>query len=260
MKNFITKFYQLFFLMSFLVSCASQNIVVKTEKNYNEKQVAVETLYEFGPTDYLRSEYAKNTSLTESKISKISAEMRAKKLFFADSLKSAEHQGQSLVNAGDEVTIIAKTYIVPIGDFYQIETAQGQFLVKDNEQQKLLSKEAYQKLQLKNVISTEVTTTSTNPEEVKTIDYFNNVTEEERMSKISWFCKKYPQYQKFRINAEKKQLTIGMPEHLLGLSWGQPARVQEEANDTGVYRSFYYPGNYIVITRNTIIKSWKKVE
>mgnify|MGYP001344362321 CR=1 FL=1 len=258
MRNF---FYQLgqFSILFTLASCASQSIVVKTEKNYNEKQVAVETLYEFGPTDYLRGEYAKNTSLTESKISKISAEMRAKKLFFADAQKSTEHQGQALINAGDEVTIVAKSYIVPIGDFYQIETTQGQFLVKDNEQ-KLLSKEEYQKLQLKNVETTEVVVNAANPQEVKHIDYFNSATEEERLSKIKWFCSKYPQYKKFQSNAEKKQLTIGMPEHLLGLSWGQPARVKEDANETGVYRSFYYPGNYVVITRNTIINSWKKVE
>lgn len=245
-------------LGQFITSCSTQTIVVKTEKNYNEKRIAVETLYEFGPTDYLRAEYAKNTSLTESKIAKISSEMRTKKLFFADGIKSTEHQGQALVNAGEEVTIVGKSYIIPIGDFYQIDTTHGQFLVKDNEQQKLLSKDDYQTLQLKNVTSSEVVTPSTNSEEVKYIDYFNNTSEEERLSKIKWFCSKYPQYKKFQKYAEKKQLTIGMPEHLLGLSWGQPARVAEEANDSGVYRSFYYPGNYLVITKDRLIKSWKK--
>lgn len=260
MKSF-SNLSSLSLLMGLLVSCSSQTIVVKTEKNFSEKRIVAESLYEFGQTDYLRSEYAKNSSLTESKISKISSDMKAKKIYFADSTKSAEHQGQSVASAGEEVEVKARVFITPVGDFFQIETATGVYLVKDNEQQKLLTKQDYQKLQLKNVVgtgvNTQVTAASADP---KMIDYFNNISEEERLNKIKWFCDKYPQYKKYQKYAEEKKLTIGMPEHLLGLSWGQPARVEEEANETGTYRSFYYPGNYHVITRNAVIKSWKKAE
>lgn len=248
------------FVVFLLTSCATSTIVVKTEKNYNEKKVSSETLYEYGPTNYLRSEYGKNSSLTESKIDKIASEMKLQKMYFADSANSADLQGQLVASAGDEVTVLAKIYIVPIGDFFKIETPQGQFLVKDNEQQKLLSRENYQNIQLKNVVTNEELTTSLKSAEKTYIDYFHSTSEEERIKKITWFCSTYSKYKKFQSNAEKKQLIIGMPEHLLGLSWGKPVRVTEEVNTSGTYRLFYYPGNYIVMTRNTLITSWKKIE
>ncbi len=244
-----------------IYSCGTQTIVVKTEKKFTEKRIATESLYEFGQTDYLRSEYAKNSSLTESKISHITSAMKPQNMYFADPAKSAEHQGQAVASAGEEVEVVARVFITPVGDFFQIHTATGTYLVKDNEQQKLLTKEDYQKLQLKNVTSSAASTLEVeNKNTPKVVDYFNNISEAERLYKIKWFCDKYPQYAKFKKYAEDKKLTIGMPEHLLGLSWGQPARVEEEANETGIYRSFYYPGNYHVITRNAVIKSWKKVE
>jgi hypothetical protein len=49
-----------------------------------------------------------------------------------------------------------------------------------------------------------------------------------------------------------------MPEHLLILSWGRPASVAEEGKREGIFKTFYYPGNYFVYVKNGSIQSWKK--
>ena len=240
----------------FLMACTSQKIIYKTDSSYTEKLISTTTLYEFGPTEYLTEELQSSNAYKNDSIAAIAHEMLSQKMFFAKTKLVPE--GVVIVQPAQEVEVVSKVFIKDIGDFYKIKLTSGYYLVKFASPQILLNKEEYDQLQLKNV-APEVKGNEVNDQKLA-IDYFNSKSEDERLEKIENFCKQYPQFAKYKKYATQKQLTIGMPEHLLGLSWGQPARVAEEANESGVYRSFYYPGNYLVITKNHIIKTWKKSE
>lgn len=247
------------FLVAFmqLLSCSSTTLVSKTGNDFSQKRIATESLYEIGPNAFLRGEYASNYSLTESQISVIAGQMLSDHLFFADANAVVE-KGQIVVPVGSEVDVIGIVSLKNVGDFFKIQTSKGTYLVKEGPSAKLKSKEEY----LQEAVP--ATVSLSQGEEKKSfngvaVDYFNHPSEKSRIQKIEWFCEKYPQYKKFESLAKNKQVTIGMTEHLLGLAWGKPSQVKEEENTKGLYRSFIYTENYQVITKNSVVRSWKRL-
>lgn len=255
MKPIINYLVKIIFLIFFFTACAQQKIINKTSTDFSEKRVALSTLLEYPPYDYLRQEYAKNSKLTEDVINNLAQLVKRQQLSFADQGK--DDARLVVVHAGEEVEVVGKVFMEPLGDFVKISTAQGMFLVRDDNPRFLVLKDEYDKMNLRNMDSPSITESKTPSEE---IDYYNHINEEDRVRKIKWFCSKYPQYAKYENYTIKKQLTIGMPEHLLVLAWGRPNNVEEVGRKEGVFKVFKYSGNYYVSTKNGIIDSWKKQE
>lgn len=85
----------------------------------------------------------------------------------------------------------------------------------------------------------------------------NQQRENERVSKIESFVRKYPQYKKYGKVAMDRQIQIGMPEPLLILSWGVAEDVNETVTRYGVHKQHVY-GKQYVYTENGFITSWQK--
>lgn len=256
------KFVVLSLFLVFVFGCSSSSIKTsKTSNDFSQKKIVTETLYEYGPYTFLRSEFAQNYLLSETDINKISAEMISDRIFFTDTSKNIQ-KGQMVVASGEEVEIVGKVSIEKVGEFYKIWHAKGTYLLKDTDTTPLKEKEEY--------LATVNTSISLNShdnilnEKVQSLDYskidfFNHLSEDDRKSKIQFFCEKYPQFKKYAELAKNKKITIGMSEHLLGLSWGKPQQVKEEEVKNNRYRSFIYDGKYQIITKNSVIRSWKKL-
>jgi hypothetical protein len=242
-----------------MVSCSSTKIVQKKMPNTEELRVVQKSLYESQPYEYLRSQYAKNSLLTEKNADSIATEMKVAGYAFADAQEGT--QKSPILREGDKVQVVGKYFVEEVGDYVEVQTAQGKYLIPDNypallvptsavEAAKKMSKMDESKSVKKNTVAV------SNPDEG--IDYFNHTSERQRLSKVEWFCKTYSQYSKFCPMAVNKQVSVGMPEHLLALSWGKPSKIQEEGNDQGVFRVYIYPGNYSVNIKNGVVKSWVK--
>lgn len=80
--------------------------------------------------------------------------------------------------------------------------------------------------------------------------------ENQRISDIESYVKNNPKFKKFGKDARKKTVTLGMPEDLVYLSLGKPARVNRSVGRYGVHLQLVYGGSYIYI-RNGLVSSWQ---
>lgn len=80
----------------------------------------------------------------------------------------------------------------------------------------------------------------------------------ERINKIKSFVKFNPQFQEYEQVALNKQVTLGMPESLLLLSWGKPQDINTTVVPNKVHKQYVYGSGVYVYTDNGIISSWQK--
>ncbi|MES2960846.1 MAG: hypothetical protein V4694_00490 [Pseudomonadota bacterium] len=68
--------------------------------------------------------------------------------------------------------------------------------------------------------------------------------------------KKDTKYKKYYTTVKQKRISLGMPEELLILSWGNPNNVTQSVGSWGVHKQYIYESNYVYI-ENGKITSWQ---
>lgn len=81
--------------------------------------------------------------------------------------------------------------------------------------------------------------------------------EQRRISEIEKYLEKNPKFMAFKHNAIKKEISMGMPEELVILSWGKPQSVNTTVTSRRVHKQMVYGRRNYVYVDNGVVTSWQ---
>jgi hypothetical protein len=249
--------------MNFLfLSCTQVHVIDKSRERHFEMRDVKVPLIEWTTLDYLRQQYAVNAKLSERQILALQREIDKRGVPVADvEIVNAQGPGEvlSVARSGDRVVVIGELYIAPLGDFYRAKLPTGEFLVPKNEAAPRLGPALPVTAQM--MIDPPVTkgrvptvNSRVNPES----NAAPVATEEERLAKLTSLLQQNPSWKNYESFVKARQITVGLPEELLKLSWGQPLKIKERTVPLKQIKVFTYPKNYQIYLIDGLVHSWEK--
>ncbi|MDH4468210.1 MAG: hypothetical protein QE271_09130 [Bacteriovoracaceae bacterium] len=266
-----------FLLFLLLFSCTQVRIVDKSRERHFEMRIVKVPLVKWETTDYLRQQYAVNTKLTESQIRALQKEIHKRGWPIADvaipfgvnanNNENLSDRVISVANPGDRVVIVGELFIDPIGDFFMAKLPTGDFLVPKNDAAPRMGQALPMTAQMMTnppstrpremIIKHNVSPSAPASNAVAENDW-SWKNEEERLEKLKLYLQKYPAQQKYTSIVMSRQITVGLPEEMLLLSWGAPLSAKEKAMPLRQIKVYKYAKNYKVYLVDGLIHSWEK--
>jgi hypothetical protein len=251
-------------LFFFMAGCTQVRIVDKSRERHFEMRDVKVPLVKWVTMDYLRQQYAVNTKLTESQMMALNKEIDKRgwpiadvSAPFASTSNNNENLNDRVVSvskAGDRVVIVGELFIEPLGDFFLAKLPTGDFLVPKNDQAPRMS----QALPMTAQMVTNPPVTS--KREVTTVSGqdWSWTTEEDRLYKLKTYLQLNPAQQKYSATVIARQITVGLSEEMLILSWGKPTSIKEKVVPLRQIKVYKYPKKYKVYLVDGLIHSWER--
>lgn len=270
-------FVHLLAIFSFLQACTSGRIIDKSRERHFEMRDVKVPLVKWETTDYLRQQYAINAKLTEKQIRALAKEIDKRGWPIADvavDFAAVSNNNENLNDRvipvaapGDRVVVVGEWFIDPLGDFLLAKLPTGDFLVPKNEKAPRLGESLPMTAQMLADPALAKGWRGNSPKKPLRDDISLCLisaknwcwsSEEERLQKLKLYTQLHPNSQRYSSVVLSRQITVGLPEEMLQLSWGKPLHIREKAVPLRQMKIYQYPKNYFIYLVDGRIHSWEK--